>query len=201
MASAVGIVLLAAGRSSRMGGADKLSLTLPHSGAPLLTQMCEVALAAGLGPVAVVLSCDFPKRAALVPSGCATVCLPSRGMGESIAAGVQALPDGLTGLLILPSDLPRITAEGLRAFVRAAQAQGGITRATDVAGAPGHPVYFPIGHRNALSALHSKEGARRLLEAGAVAHCIVEGATDDLDTPEDWARFRALTAPEAPEPH
>jgi hypothetical protein len=84
------ILLLAAGSSSRMRGADKLLERV--DGVPLLLRQARVALAAGV-PVIVTLPGDRPARtAALAGLDLVTVPVPDAALGlsASIRAGVRA---------------------------------------------------------------------------------------------------------------
>ena len=189
------ILILAAGAASRMRGADKL--LEPVDGVPLLTRIARAALATGL-PVTVALAPDRPaRRAALNGLAVTPVTVPDPGLGmaASLVAGLAAMPPGPVMLLL--ADLPEITAEDLRAVLQAAAtAPQLIHRGTAADGTPGHPVLFPPWARAEMAALQGDEGARGLLRrhADRVRPVPLPGrhATTDLDTPEDWAAFRAL---------
>lgn len=192
------ILILAAGASSRMRGADKL--LEPVAGRPLLAHVLAEAQASGL-PLLVVLPPDRPARTALVKAAGLPHVIAARaaeGMAESLKAGVAALPSDKAIMLLL-ADLPEITAEDLRQMARVhAEDRQAILRGTAQDGRPGHPVLFPADLRAELLALNGDEGARSLLARHRdrlrpvplpSAH-----ATTDLDTPEDWAEWRASRA-------
>jgi CTP:molybdopterin cytidylyltransferase MocA len=188
------ILILAAGRASRMRGADKL--LEPVGGQPLLRRQVRLALATGL-PTHLVLPPDRPLRRAAIaglPVACVTAERAGEGMAESLKAGLAALPPGAPAMLFL-ADLPEIDANDLAAMVAAHKARpGAIIRATSAAGAHGHPVVFPAWLRAELLALEGDEGARRVLQrhAGQTQFLPLpdDHATTDLDTPEDWADWR-----------
>ena len=71
-----------------------------------------------------------------------------------------------------------------------------IVRATAMDGRAGHPVVFPARCLAEMAALQGDEGARAVLAAHEVAHVALPGrrAVTDLDTPEDWAAWRAREA-------
>lgn len=175
-----------------MRGADKL--IEPVAGIPLLRRAALAGLAAGL-PVTVVLPPDRPARAAAVadlPVACTVARHAAAGMGHSLAAGIAAVP-GRAAIIHL-ADLPDIGAEDLAALRDAARANPGrILRATAADGTPGHPVVFPLRLRPTLLRLTGDEGARAVLRGEAPLPVPLPGrrAVTDLDTPEDWARWRA----------
>jgi molybdenum cofactor cytidylyltransferase len=184
------IVLLAAGRSTRMRGADKLLIRV--DGQPLLARMAGVAQAT-LQPVVVVLAPKRPDRAAVLANLGLHIVTGGAGMAASIRAGVAAIPAD-HAVLIMLADMPDVDADDLARMVAAYRdAPGLIHRAIDATGRPGHPVIFPPNHRAALLLLHGDTGARALLAAHRVRAVLLPGthATTDLDTPEDWAAWRA----------
>ncbi len=197
------ILILAAGRASRMRGADKL--LEPVAGQPLLRRQVRLALATGL-PTHLVLPPDRPLRHAAIaglPVACVTAERAADGMAESLKAGLSALPPGAPVMLFL-ADLPEIDAEDLAAMAAAHKARpDAIIRATSAAGQPGHPVVFPAWLRGELLALDGDEGARRVLQrhASQTQFLPLPGnhATTDLDTPEDWADWRRRKADTPPQ--
>lgn len=186
------IILLAAGRSSRMRGRDKLLEDV--DGQPLLRLMARRACKAGV-PVRVVLGPNQTQRQeALADLPVAIVTATDQdGMAASIRAGVQ----GLSGpVLIALCDMPAITAQDLYLMVSlGAQAPKAILQAATPDGVPGHPVLFPADLIPDLAKLTGDHGAKALLaEHAARRHLLPfadQRATIDLDTPEDWAAWRA----------
>jgi CTP:molybdopterin cytidylyltransferase MocA len=189
------ILILAAGSSSRMRGGDKLLERV--EGAPLLARIARLAQSTDL-PVTVTLPPDRPLRDnALAGMGLDTVTVPGAalGMAESLKAGVAALPDTAAVMLLL-ADLPEMTADDLGTMLQAwAQTPDLILRGADAAGRPGHPVCFPAWARGELLALTGDQGAREVLLRHKDRTRLIplpgQHATTDLDTPEEWAAWRA----------
>ena len=188
------ILILAAGRSSRMGGDDKLLQEV--DGAPLVATMVMRAKASGC-PVYATLPPDRPARwQALSNSGAVLVDVPeaAKGMGHSIAGGVAALPDDIDAIMILPADMPEITSADIATLCTAWEdtPQGGFLRATSQDGTPGHPVIFPRRCFEDLKALSGDQGARSVLSGEKPRLVALPGrhALTDLDTPEDWHAWR-----------
>lgn len=190
------ILILAAGASSRMGGRDKL--LEPVGGEPLVAHAARKALATG-APVVVVLPPDRPLRgAALAGLGVAMVTAPdaAQGMAASLRAGLAALPPDAPGVMVLPADMPGLTADDLDALIAAHRAEpGAILRGATQAGRAGHPVLFPADLIPALAAVTGDEGGRAVIAAHPARVRLLplpgDHALLDLDTPEDWAAFRA----------
>ncbi|HFQ15688.1 MAG TPA: nucleotidyltransferase family protein [Rhodobacteraceae bacterium] len=190
------ILLLAAGASSRMRGRDKL-LEPVAGGQPLLAERVATAQATGQQ---VLLA--LPPRA-VAPrrwrhAGSATtveVPDPGAGMGASLACLARALPAGpagAAGAMVLPADMPELTPEDLRQ-VLATFKPDRISRGAGADGRPGHPVLFPAAYFPQLRRLTGDTGARALLRQAPVRLVPLPArhALTDLDTPEDWQRWRA----------
>lgn len=191
------VLLLAAGHSSRMRGRDKL-LEPVDRGIPLLVDRIETALGCAQ-PVFVTLPprADAPRRWQLAEDRAVTVIpVPDagQGMARSIAAGIAALPENAVGVMLLLADMPDLTGKDILDML--AEFDGDrILQGSTASGTPGHPVVFPARDFAALQALTGDLGARDVLKANrfrlrpvALPH---DHARTDLDTPEDWERWRA----------
>lgn len=175
----IGIVIPAAGQSSRMQGDDKLMR--PVDGQALLAR--TVSAAATLGAVIVVIPPNSPRVGA-IGSAMTVTCDSALGMGASIAKGVAALPP-VERIMVLPADMPVLTADHLR---QVASVPGWVRGAHG--DKPGHPVIFPKAKRAELEALTGDEGARAVLRGQDVALVdIGPAAVIDLDTPEAWGQW------------
>lgn len=191
------ILIPAAGASSRMGGRDKLMEDV--GGTPLLARQVSRAMAARL-PVYVTTRADRPARMAalktLPETGLRLVPVndPDEGLAASIRAGVAALPENTEGLMVLLPDLPDIGTSDIMAMIAAfEEAPHRALRATTEDGRPGHPVILPERTFATLAGLHGDAGAGALLRADTPRLFPLTGqrAITDLDTPQDWAAWRA----------
>mgnify|MGYP003625665360 CR=1 FL=1 len=197
------ILILAAGQSRRMRGTDKL--LEPVAGEAQLRRITRAAVRTGCD-VWVTLPLPGQSNSRHTDRGRVLIGLgvhPVRvadaatGMAASLRAGAAALPEGRPVLVVL-ADLPEITTEDLMQMLAAQQATPDmILQATDARGHPGHPVLFPPWARPGLTGLQGDVGARALLQrhpAQVRAIALPDNhATTDLDTPEDWARWRAAS--------
>ncbi len=197
MTASVVILILAAGASSRMGGQDKL-LQDVH-GEPLLRRQARLASETGC-PVLVALPPDRPARQAALAGlavGQVTVPDPGMGMSASLRAGLQAAGAfAPAGLMILPADMPDFTVAALSALIAAWRKDPSrIWRGQAATGQAGHPAIFPPDLWPALDRTMGDQGGRQVLadHADRVSLLPLPGlmAVTDLDTPEDWADWRA----------
>ena len=191
------ILILAAGASSRMRGTDKL--LQPVQGRPLIAHVVQVALATGC-PVSVTLDAARAARAVAL-AGLAVRLIPvpdpAAGMTGSLQAGLAALPPAVP-VMVLLGDMPDLTTADLRSLLTFARAEPDlILRATACDGTPGHPVLFPPWLRPEIAALPGDTGPRDVLRRHKDRLRLIalpgQHATTDLDTPEDWAAWRART--------
>jgi molybdenum cofactor cytidylyltransferase len=190
----VGVILLAAGNSSRMGRAKQL---LPHGGSTLLRHAAKTALETDLGPVIVVLGAEA-EACCLALQGMEVEMVLNeeweQGMGTSIHAGIveleRLLPDA-TGALIMLHDQPAITAARLRELV-AARLPDNVAVASVYDDAVGVPAFFARELFDELRALHGAAGARGVLDrhAARVGRFAMPEARLDIDTPADYERLR-----------
>lgn len=188
----IAILILAAGASSRMRGRDKLCEEV--AGRPLLSRVVTRAMATGLATLVTLPGRDHPRTALIGAAQPVHVHDAQEGMGASIRAGVAALPPGTRAVMILPADMPEITSADIAALREAFRAAPDhIHRANATDGTPGHPVVFPARLFPALMALQGDAGAREVLRGETVHLVPLPGrhALTDLDTPEDFAAWRA----------
>lgn len=192
------ILLLAAGQSARMRGRDKLMERV--EGRPLIRRQADIARAATSGPVIVALPPPpHPRHAAL--DGADVTRLPvadaAEGMNASLRAAFAALPPDTTLAMLLLGDLPELTAEDLAAVAQAASPETGalVWRGATADGKPGHPIVFAAPLFGEFARLSGDGGGREVVAAAGDRVQLVplpgQRARADLDTPEDWAAWRA----------
>lgn len=192
----VHVLIPAAGAARRMRGADKLLEQV--GGVAQLRRAVEAARASGAVKVWVGLPPgDDARRAVLSGSWAKLIEVPdwAEGMAASLRAGARAAAAQLaSALIVLPADMPEIEAGDLARFVAAhADEPTAIWQGTAADGTPGHPVLFPARDFAALMALKGDEGARSVLTGRDLRALPLPDrrALTDLDTPEEWAAWRA----------
>ena len=190
----VGIVLLAAGASSRMGTPKQL---LKLQGVSLVRRAAGHALDSGCEPVVVVLGANAEMIASEL-NGLAVSIAVNRewaaGMSSSIRCGLQALlalDPHLKAVILFLGDQPNVTRNSLQRLTTAHVQSGSALVAASYSGRIGTPAFFSRVFFDELSQLDGQGGAKSFLErhaAGVLAIDIPEAAWD-LDTPEDVANF------------
>lgn len=184
-------VLLAAGRSSRMGDGNGHKLLSSFEGEPLVRRMVRTALEAGIGTVHVVVGFRaHAVTAALAGLDVDIVANPdfADGMASSLAIGIGNVSSKASGVLVMLADMPGVMPSHLSRLVEVFRDHEGraIVRASH-AGKRGNPVVLPRAAFDAIAALSGDVGARPVIESGAfevIEVEIGEAAHVDVDTPE-----------------
>jgi molybdenum cofactor cytidylyltransferase len=186
----VAAIILAAGRSTRMGGPNKLLAEL--SGKKLVRIATEQALASKAVEVIVVTG----HQAELVEQALAGLNVKfvrnpnfAGGLASSVRAGIGAVSDKADGAVICLGDMPLIDAGLIDRLIDAFAPDRGNLIAVPVAdGRRGNPVLWSRRFFNELMTLDGDIGARHLIarHAEAVTEVPVEGdgAFLDIDTPQ-----------------
>jgi len=189
------VLVLAAGRSSRMGGPNKL-LAL-HQGKPLVRHAVEHALAAEAGPVTVVTGHQAEAVTAALaglPVTFAHNPAFAEGLSSSLKTGVAALPEEAGGAIVVLGDMPLVAPRVIRRLAAVfGEHPGAKAVAPTLLGERGNPVLIGRALFGAVAGLSGDIGARRLLEAAGGD--LIEAAVDDpgihrdIDTPEALAKL------------
>jgi molybdenum cofactor cytidylyltransferase len=192
-------IVLAAGRSSRMGGPNKL--LAGFGGKKLVRLVTERVLKSRADGVVVVTGHQAERvREALAGTNIHFADNPdyASGLAGSLKAGIRALPADADGAMVVLGDMPGVDTADFDALITAfARASGhAIIRATH-AGKRGNPVILPHSVFPAVESLEGDVGARHLVEAGGVEVVDVEigeGASIDVDTPDALALAGGVVA-------
>ncbi|MEM8852000.1 MAG: nucleotidyltransferase family protein [Pseudomonadota bacterium] len=191
MRSLPAILILAAGASSRMRGEDKLLQEI--DGTPLILRATRAACAVS-PDVLVALPPASPRRLWLTDTPARLIEVEDRALSASIRAGVAACTRD--ALMIHLADMPEIGAPELQMLAQAwAASAAPILRAGTQDGIPGQPVIFARALFSDLARLTGDEGAKPILQTKTpdLVRLAGQAARTDLDTPEDWADWRART--------
>ncbi|HEX8634767.1 MAG TPA: nucleotidyltransferase family protein [Pyrinomonadaceae bacterium] len=197
---AVAAVLLAAGRSRRMGAFKPL---LPFGAQTVIETCVNSLLAAGVGEVVVVVGHraeEVRRRLSHLPVRFALNNESGSEMGVSIARGVEALSPGGAAetkapgaTLIALADHPAVTAAEIGEIIAAHRRTGARLVVPEWRGRGGHPVLVGASLRASLLNLDEAGGLRALFDAhaGEVLRLPVASqyVARDMDT---WEDYRAL---------
>jgi molybdenum cofactor cytidylyltransferase len=198
----IAALLLAAGRSSRMGSNKMLA---EIEGRPMVARTAQRLLSSRARPIVVVLGNEADKvDAALGKLPVERVRNPNfaEGLSTSLKCGLAALPSDIEGVIVCLGDMPQITGRDLDRLIAAFNPLEG--RAIIVPtrhGKRGNPVLWARRFIPEMAALAGDVGARHLIGEHADLVCEVEMETDavlvDIDTPEALAELRDRVRPSA----
>lgn len=186
-------IILAAGKSSRMGGPNKLLSTF--DGEPLVRRVAERALASQSRGVTVVTGHQGAAVAkALAGLNVTLADNPdfAEGLSTSLKTGIAVVPQNADAAMVALADMPEVTVDDLNRLIRSFGRAGGqaIIRASS-GGKRGNPVILPRAAFADLALAEGDAGARSLMESGRFEVVDVDigpGAMVDVDTPEALAK-------------
>jgi molybdenum cofactor cytidylyltransferase len=189
--ASVAIVILAAGKASRMGTIGKHKLLAEFDGVPLVRRSALTALGADAASVTVVTGHRRSEiEAALDGLALTFVNNPgyASGMASSLITGFTATPS-TDGNLIMLADMPAISTTHLDALISAFRDAGGkaVVRAVSP-DRPGNPVILPGSLNHAILRLQGDVGARDIIATSGLPVIDVDigdAALLDLDTPDE----------------
>lgn len=194
MSDGIAAILLAAGKSQRMGSCKQL---LPLGGTTVIGRCLDTLLKGGVSEIVVVIS-EAGQSVAEAVSSCpvSIVVNPDAGgdMASSIRAGRDALSSAANAVLICLCDYPLVSAATIADLIGQHQSQPGRIVIPCCEGKRGHPLLFP---RTLLNRLAPGMILRDLVGGHAQQISHIEtgdpGILIDMDTPEDYRRIRTMT--------
>lgn len=186
----IAAIILAAGRSARMGGPNKLLAEL--NGRPLVRIVAEQVLASKAAGVTVVTGHQADKvREALRGLDVSFVHNPdyAEGLAGSVKAGIAAVPAAADGAVVCLGDMPLVDARLIDRLIEAFAPDRGALIVVPVSdGRRGNPVLWSRRFFAELMTLDGDIGARHLIarHGETVAEVPVAGAGAflDIDTPQ-----------------
>src|SRR6185312_1700909 len=199
----IGALLLAAGKSSRMGGPNKMLAEI--EGRPMVARVAQRILSSHARPVVAVLgNMAGEVDAALGKLPVERVVNPdfAEGLSTSLKRGLAALPADIDGALVCLGDMPQITGRDLDRLIGAFNPIEGRAIVIPVRhGKRGNPILWASRFFPEMSALSGDVGARHLIGEHAELVAEVEMDTDavliDIDTPDALAEFGGKAKPTA----
>ncbi len=189
-----GIILLAAGNASRMGGPKQL---LDFNGVPLIRHAVIQALLSECSPVIVVCGARQEAIRAVLSDLPVHFAINDRweeGMGTSIQCGLRQLePSEADGMILSLADLPLIDFKTYQRLVAIHEETGHPIVVSHYAGTVGVPVLFARKFFSELMDLSPGQGCKGVIQSnsGQAAKFDCPDAAADIDTPEDYERVLA----------
>jgi molybdenum cofactor cytidylyltransferase len=192
--SAIGLMILAAGASTRMGTPKQL---LRLQGRSLLRHSAVAAIASCCDPVVVVLGSQADRIQTEIDE------LPlhrvenqqwANGMGTSIAAGMAALTaidSDLDAVVVMLCDQPFVSAEVIDQLVQSYRGTGSPITASAYANTVGVPALFDRSLFTELLTMNMDAGAKSLIKQHSekVFQVIFPEGVIDLDTPAQYQQL------------
>ena len=193
----IAALVLGAGKSSRMGGPNKLLAEI--AGRSLVRIVVEEALASRAHPVIVVTGHQRERvEAVLAGLPIAFVHNPhfADGLGTSLKTGIGALPADTDGVIVCLGDMPQVDAKLIDRLIEAFDPEGGaLVVVPTIDGKRGNPVVWSRRFFPDLMTVEGDVGARHLI--GRYSEVVAEvpltgtAALTDVDTPEALMAVKA----------
>ncbi|MFC4561470.1 NTP transferase domain-containing protein [Nocardiopsis mangrovi] len=182
-------LLLAAGEGSRLGRPKAL---VELAGERLVDRGVRILREGGCGPIYIVTG-----AAEVAVDGAESIHNPSwdTGMGSSLRAGLDSLPDDVDAVVVALADQPLVTSAAVHRLLAVHREDGARAAVATYAGNLRNPVLLGREHWPSVHALAEGDvGARPFLRAYShlvtTVACDDIASPDDIDTPEDLARLR-----------
>jgi molybdenum cofactor cytidylyltransferase len=193
----IAAIVLAAGRSTRMGAVNKLIAEI--GGKPLVRIAAEQALASRAKPVIVVTGHErerVEKAIAGLPVRLVHNPDYAEGLGTSLKAGIAAVPEEADGAVVCLGDMPQVDSALIDKLIAAFDPErGALVVMPSIEGRRGNPVLWSRRFFPDLMQIQGDIGARHLI--GNYAEAVVEvpvageAALTDVDTPESFSAVKA----------
>jgi molybdenum cofactor cytidylyltransferase len=190
-------LILAAGRSTRMGGPNKLLEEI--NGKALVRHVAEHVAASRAKPVIVVTGHQKERvERALAGLPVTFVHNPNfaEGLSTSLKAGIAAVPADADGAIVCLGDMPQVSAKLIDRLIAAFDPErGALVVIPTISGKRGNPVLWSRRFFADLASVEGDVGARHLI--GGYAEAVAEvplddaGVLTDVDTPEALSAVRA----------
>ena len=193
MTGRVAAILLAAGKSRRMGSCKQL---LPLGRSTVIECYLETLFAAGVNEIVVVVSPEGDTVAEAVrryPAAIAVNPLMDGDMASSVRIGREALSPEASGVIIALCDYTLVLPDTVTSLVAGHAGAPGSIFIPCHEGRRGHPLLFPRAALNELAeGLILRDLVRRDPDRVVQLDVADDGILVDMDTPEDYRRVREM---------
>jgi molybdenum cofactor cytidylyltransferase len=189
--STIGIILLAAGSSSRMGRPKQL---LPIGGEPLLVRSVKAAVGSKAHELVVVLGSNYKSHREVI-AGFSIEIIENqewqKGMGNSLKKGLSHLidkNDSLNAVIVLVCDQPYLSSDIINKLIEEFVQTKSKIVVSIYAGIIGVPALFDFSMFEKILQLGDEQGAKKLIQQQRANVKAVEFPKGiiDLDFPEDY---------------
>jgi len=185
------LIVLAAGKSTRMRGRNKLLAKV--DGKPMVRRVVETALSSQVDEVIVVLGWEEDKvRAALSELPCRFVVNKNyeEGQSSSVKVGLSEVVEGTHAVLILPGDVAKIDTRSINLVVDEYNRENRPIVVAAYQNKPGHPILLSRELFKEIQGIDEQSaGLKSVMSNHAADMRLVETNSEnvlrDVDTPED----------------
>ena len=190
----IAAIILAAGRSERMGADNKLLADI--GGKPMVSHVVENVVQSGANPIIVVTGheAEIVKKI-LSNQSLEFVENPNytNGLSTSLKAGIEALGGDVDACLICLADMPLVTSDTLKALMAAFAPDEGKSICVPIhENQQGNPILWGRAHFPDLMKLSGDQGAKPLLADNPAAIAKVEAGPEVLRDADHAAALAAL---------
>jgi molybdenum cofactor cytidylyltransferase len=193
VADLIAAIVLAAGRSARLGRAKQL---LELEGRPLLQHVIDAVAESSVDEIIVVLGHEAKRieRSIVLPPHARVVVNPlfAQGQSTSVKRGLDAVGRYADAAVFLVGDQPRIRAGIIDRVIQAWRETSLPVARAYFNGTPGHPVVVARSNWDAFKASRGDAGGRKAMDAGGVEVLEVEFEMEPLDDIDTWADFHRV---------
>jgi len=186
-----GIVILAAGDSSRLGNMKQL---LPFNGKTLLQHVIDEAADAGAQPIVVITGANANRVEASITDSRVSIVENGNwkeGMASGIVAGIRQITGqnkGVKKIILAVCDQPFVSSALFEQLDEKQNKSGKPVVASTYADTVGTPALFSMEFFDQLLSLTGDEGAKKILKSNTsdVATVPFPRGEIDIDTQKDY---------------
>ena len=191
----IGIIVLAAGASTRMNQPKQL---LQFEGKTLLRRAVETVIESNYKPVVVVLGANFERTKAEIEDLGVEIILNNdwqSGLSSSIKIGIEKLLEiapGIAAVVIMLADQPFVTSNHLNLFAEKFYQSNSTVIAAEYNQTTGVPALFSREVFDDFNKLSGDKGAKMIIEKHyeSLTTIMLPEAAFDIDTPHDFINLR-----------
>ncbi|SCX98916.1 molybdenum cofactor cytidylyltransferase [Nonlabens sp. Hel1_33_55] len=193
----IGVVILAAGSSSRLGHAKQL---VEFKGSTLLQRVIDLTSAIDFDVNILVLGANYEKIKTSIKASAFEIIENkewSNGMASSLKLGLEQaldLDQSLSQIVVLLSDQPFVGKTEINRLIEVQLDKQSPATFSEYDGIIGVPAIFSVSLVPELMKLEGDQGAKKLLSDKAFDYQTIpfEKGIFDVDTPEDVERLHKM---------
>ena len=192
----ISIVVLAAGKSTRMQGSNKLLANI--EGVPMIRRVVQAALNSKVDEVIVVLGWEEEKiRSTLTGLNCKIALNRGfeEGQSSSVRVGLGEVNPSSRAVMILPGDVARIDTSSINMVIDRYNDAGCLIVVAGHETRPGHPILLDKQLFPEIARINEETfGLKAVVKKHQANACLVETGSanvlKDVDTPTDLDELR-----------